>query len=243
MADSETQLVEPLVAANRILANEGIIDVLGHVSARSTRDSQEFLLSCSRSPHNVCAADIMRYRLDCTPVTQSSERPYAERMIHGAIYAVRPDVQAVVHTHSRNVLPFASSGVIIRPVIHAGTMFHDGVAWFDEYDAGGNLLVSTPTEGAALATALGQRSGVILRNHGCAVVGANLTLAVMAAFYLDENARVQMEATKLGRIIFIDAEEAQRAAKVFHSLLVQQRAWDYWLKRLPSNWRADADLA
>lgn len=242
MADSETPLVETLVAANRILANEGIIDVLGHVSVRSERNREEFLLSCSRAPQNVRAGDIMRYRLDGTQVTETSERPYAERIIHGAIYAARPDVHAVAHTHSRNVLPFAASGVIIKPVIHAGTLFHAGVAWFDEYDAEGNMLVSTAAEGRALAAALGHRSAAVLRNHGCVVTGANLTLAVMAAIYLDENARVQMESVKLSRTIFIGVEEARRAAKVFESPLVQQRAWDYWLKRLPLGWRTDAGL-
>ena len=55
MADSEKKLVEALVTANRILANERIIDVFGHVSVRSERNTKEFLLSCSRAPNSVKA--------------------------------------------------------------------------------------------------------------------------------------------------------------------------------------------
>src|SRR3989337_263315 len=104
MTDSETPLVERLVTANRILANEGILDVFGHVSARSERNPQEFLLSCSRAPQAVCASDILRYRLDGSPVTETSKKHYVERVIHAAILQARPDVHAVCHRHSDGIL-------------------------------------------------------------------------------------------------------------------------------------------
>src|SRR5580692_7304872 len=106
MSDTETKLVERLVTANRILANVGIIDVFGHISVRSERDPKEFLLSCSRAPQAVTANDIMRYRLNGSPITETRERHYAERIIHAAILEARPDVNSVCHTHSDAVLPF-----------------------------------------------------------------------------------------------------------------------------------------
>jgi len=242
MADSETKLVEALVTANRILANEGILDVFGHVSVRSDRNPQEFLLSCSRSPAAVCARDIMRYRLDGSQVTKSQEKPYVERIIHAAIYQARSDVRAVCHGHSDGILPFAASGEPIRPVIHAGTIFWNGVGWFDRYDEGGNMLVSSASEGRALAEALGPRRGALLRNHGFVVAGANLTEAVMAAVYLDKNASIQAQAARLGRTLFIEEEEGRRGSKVFQIPSVQERAWGYWVARLPRGWRQDAGL-
>lgn len=243
MADLETKVVEALVTANRILAHEGVMDVFGHVSVRSERNPEEFLLSCSRSPEQVKARDIMRYRLDGSPVTPTREKPYVERIIHGAIYQARADVHAVCHTHSEGILPFASSGEAIRPVIHVGTLFGDGVGWFEQYDAGGNLLVASPSEGRALAEALGPRRAVLLKHHGCAVVGENLTLAVMGALYLERNARVQLETVRLGRTLWIDPDEARRGAQVFLSEPVQKRAWDHWVSRLPKGWRAKAGLS
>ena len=242
MADSEKKLVEALVTANRILANEGIIDVFGHVSVRSERNPKEFLLSCSRAPNSVKAPDIMRYRLDSSQVTPTKEKPYVERVIHGGIYQARPDVHAVCHTHSDSVLPFAVTGETIRPVIHVGTLFWEGVGWLEHYDRGGNLLVASAAEGKALAEALGSRRAVVLRNHGCAVAGENLIGAVMSAIYLEKNARAQLEACRLGKTLFIDPEEGRRGAQVFLSTAMQERAWNYWVDRLPQGWRQQAGL-
>lgn len=243
MADSESKLVETLVAANRILANEGTLDVFGHISVRSERNPEEFLLSCSRSPAAVAAPDILRYRLDGSQVTKSSSKPYVERIIHGAIYEARSDVRAVCHGHSDGILPFAVTGEPIRPVIHVGTLFWNGVGWFDRYDEGGNMLVASPSEGRALAEALGARRGVLLRNHGFVVVGANLAETVMAAIYLDKNACIQAQAARLGRTMFIEQDEASRGSKVFLMPSVQDRAWGYWVARLPQGWRKDAGFA
>lgn len=242
MSDTETKLVEQLVTANRILANEDIIDVFGHISVRSEQNPDEFLLSCSRSPQAVTARDIMRYRLDGSPITQTKERHYAERVIHAAIFAARPDVISVCHTHSDGILPFAVTGEQIRPVIHAGTLFWEGVGWFEKYDADGNLLVASASEGKELAAALGNRRAAILKNHGCVVVGQSLPAAVLAAIHIDKNARVQLEAHRLGKIHYIEGDEARRGAAVFDSPLSLERAWGYWLVRLPQGWRAEAGL-
>jgi 3-hydroxy-2-methylpyridine-4,5-dicarboxylate 4-decarboxylase len=243
MSDSETKLVEELVTANRILANEGIIDVFGHISVRSARNPQEFLLSCSRSPQAVTARDIMRYRLDGSPVTKTNERHYAERVIHAAILEARPDVHSVCHTHSDGILPFAASGETIRPVIHSGAIFWDGVGWFEKYDRDGNLLVASASEGKALAASLGSRRAVVLKSHGCVIVGKSVAAAVLAAIHLDQNARVQLETKRLGKTLFIGSQEARRGAAVFESPLALERAWGYWLARLPKGWRTGAGLA
>ena len=209
---------------------------------RSERNPEEFLLSCSRSPAAVAANDIMRYRLDGSQVTRSDAKPYVERIIHGAIYQARADVFAVCHGHSDGILPFAATGEPVRPVIHVGTTFWNGVGWFDRYDEGGNMLVASAAEGRALAEALGARRGALLRSHGFVVVGSNLIAAVMAAIYLDKNASIQMEAARLGRPIYISEDEARRGSAVFDSPGVQERAWGYWVAHLPRGWEREAGL-
>ena len=242
MSGAETKLVEQLVTANRILANEGIVDVFGHISVRSERNPEEFLLSVSRSPAAVRAPDIQRYRLDCTPLVEIKEKHYVERVIHGGIYQARPDIKSVCHSHSDGVLPYAVSGETIRPVIHMGTLFWEGIGWFDRYDADGNLLVSTPSEGKALAESLGNRRAALLKNHGSVVVGESIVAAVMPAIYLDKNAQIQMASAIVGKPVFIEPEMGKIASRVFHSPLVQERAWGYWVARLPKGWESDAGL-
>jgi ribulose-5-phosphate 4-epimerase/fuculose-1-phosphate aldolase len=111
-------LVEDLVAANRILAHHGVLDGFGHVSTRHPERPDRFLLACSRAPELVAAADIMEFDLDSSAQGGDTRKPYLERFIHGEIYRKRPDVKAIVHSHSTSVIPFAASSVKLRPVYH-----------------------------------------------------------------------------------------------------------------------------
>jgi len=111
-------LIEDLVAANRILAVEGILDGLGHVSIRHPGHADRYLIARSLAPALVTAADIMEYDLDSTPVDQRGRAMFLERFIHGEVYKVRPDVRAVIHSHSPTVIPFSISQVPLRPVFN-----------------------------------------------------------------------------------------------------------------------------
>ena len=101
-----TALIRDLVVANRILAAENVVDAYGHVSVRHPTRPDRFLIASSLAPELVGEQDIMEFNLDCTPVASDGRPLYHERFIHGGIYEARPDVQAVVHAHSEDVLPF-----------------------------------------------------------------------------------------------------------------------------------------
>ena len=60
--------IQQLVLANRVLANENVIDGFGHVSVRHPTNPDRFLLSRSRSPEVVTRDDIMEFELDGTLV-------------------------------------------------------------------------------------------------------------------------------------------------------------------------------
>src|SRR5687767_8082515 len=79
-------VIEDLVAANRILAMEGIVDAYGHVSIRHPGNPNRYLMSRSQGPEFVVAADIMEYDLDSTPVDPKGRVSVVERFIHGEIY-------------------------------------------------------------------------------------------------------------------------------------------------------------
>src|SRR5450830_627620 len=95
----DAQLIDDLVAANRILADQAVLDGWGHVSVRHPHDPTRYLLSRSRAPELVSADDIMEFDLDSNPVEGKGRPLYTERFIHGEIYKARPDVIAIVHTH------------------------------------------------------------------------------------------------------------------------------------------------
>lgn len=96
-----------LVMANRILANEGILDAFGHVTIRHPEHADRFLMAWARAPELVEDADLLELTLDGTVLDAGGRVPYLERFIHGAIYEQRPEVMAVCHNHTR---PWVATG-------------------------------------------------------------------------------------------------------------------------------------
>lgn len=147
-----------LVIANRILAHHGVVDAYGHVSVRHPGDPARHLLSRSLSPGMVGPGDIVEFTHDGRPAGPETRPLYIERFIHGAVYAARPDVMAVLHAHAEDVLPFTITPVPFRPVIQAvGDMGADIPVWdiADTFGAGTNLLVANEAQGQDLARTLG----------------------------------------------------------------------------------------
>jgi ribulose-5-phosphate 4-epimerase/fuculose-1-phosphate aldolase len=232
-----SELVDKLVYANRILYDQGIVDGLGHASVRHDSVPDVFLLSCNRAPAMVRRRDIVCYDLAGDAVSQTSERPYLERFIHAEIYRARPDVVAVVHSHSPSVIPFAVTHNALRPVFHMSGFLGAGSAHFEIRDAGGDtdMLIRSAYLGEALAKSLGRHSCVLMRGHGSTVVGASLEQAVYRAIYAEVNAKLQLAAQGLGEITFLNEREAQLSSDMNDGQM--PRSWALWIKRL-----GDVDL-
>src|SRR5215470_8831606 len=149
-------LIEDLVTANRILAREGVVDSFGHVSVRHPDNPQHYLLSRSRAPDCIEAADIMEFTLEGEPVDARGRAPYLERFIHGGIYEARPDVQSVVHNHSPSVIPFGVTARKLKPLLHMCANIGHEVSTWDSHDKFGDtaLLVETVEMGRDLARAI-----------------------------------------------------------------------------------------
>ena len=230
---ADPKLVEDLVAANRILADQGVVDGYGHVSVRHDRDPHRYLLSQSIAPELVTAADIMEYDLDNNAVDARGRTSYLERFIHGEIYMVRPDVKAVVHNHSPSVIPFGVTGAPVKPLYHMSAFLWEGVPVFEIRQAAGgptDMLVRTPALGRALAQTLGPRAAALMRGHGAVVVGSSLPLVVFRSVYLEMNARLQAQAMALGgSVTYLDDEEARQAtANVGRTV---PRPWELWKRK------------
>jgi HCOMODA/2-hydroxy-3-carboxy-muconic semialdehyde decarboxylase len=223
-------LLDDLVVANRILANEDVVDGYGHVSVRNPADPNRYFLARAGAPALVTAADIVEYDLD-SRATGGTATGYTERFIHGEIYRARPDVTAVVHCHCLDVIPFAAAKVPLRPMYHMGYFIGEGVPVFDIRDSAGitDMLVSTPVLGQALARTLGSHSAALMRGHGAVVVADSLHVVVAKAYYLNVNARLQSEAIQLrgSGVTYLNPDEAKKAVQTY------ERSWEFWKSRLP----------
>jgi len=225
-------LVQDLVAANHILFDQGVVDGFGHVSVRHDKSPDRFLMARSMAPALVTADDIMEFDLDGNAIDARGRAVYLERFIHSEIYKARPDVKAIVHSHSPAVIPFGVTGVALRPVFHLTAFLGTGVPVFEIRDAGGDatdLLVRNPTLGAALAKALGDKTVALMRGHGSVAVGNSLQQVVYRAVYTEVNARLQSDAMRLGTVNFLTPGEAAKAAITGDGLI--GRPWDLWKRR------------
>jgi ribulose-5-phosphate 4-epimerase/fuculose-1-phosphate aldolase len=219
-----------LAEANHVLVDQGILDGFGHVSVRSAEDPGAFLLSRNLAPGLVQPDDVQLITLDGH--TEDPRPSYLELYIHAEIYRARPDVQAVVHSHSPAVIPFGVSRTPLRPILHMAGFLAPRVPVFEARDslgAASDLLVRDAAAGAALAGSLGDASVVLMRGHGATAVGASLQEAVYRAVYAEVNARAQSEALRLGECVFLTDEEA--AATVATITPQIPRAWGFWRDR------------
>lgn len=229
-------LVEDLVAANRILASEGVLDGFGHVSVRHDKSPNRYLLSRSLAPALVTAADIIEYDLDSRPVDDHGQAGYLENFIHGEIYKARPDVKAIVHNHSPAVIPFSDTAVQLRPMYHMSAFIGTGLPVFDirkEMREETDMLIRNAARGAALARVLGPAPAALLRGHGCVVVSDNVKLATFNCVYLQTNAELQMQAMSISKEVnYLSEKEAEAVMRDVWGKGTYTRSWDLWKQKV-----------
>lgn len=221
--------VEDLVVAYRILAMQDVLDAFGHVSIRHPERPDHFLISRSLAPELATKADIMTFDLESNVVGDDQRKPFVERFIHGQLYQRRPDVMAIVHSHSPSVVPFGVTGIGLKPVYHMSGFLHAGTPIFDIRNAGGatDMLVRDNYLGKALAKTVGKVSVCLMRGHGNVIVGADVRQAVYRAIYTEMNARLQMQVKQLGgRATFLSTKEAKLAE--IANIASLERPWQLW---------------
>jgi ribulose-5-phosphate 4-epimerase/fuculose-1-phosphate aldolase len=228
-ADLDPMVAVDLVAANHILVQNAVLDSFGHVSVRDPRDPNRYLQTRAIAPRDVTAADLITFDLDSQPLNARGREPYVERFIHGQIYKARPDVHAVVHSHSPTIIPFSVTEKPLRAIFHNGHFLGQSTPVWEIRDYAGDrnrMLVDSNELGISLAKALGQGSVVLMRGHGNAVAGPNLKTTVFRSIYTEVNAKLQMQAVMLGGpISFLNEYEASKLQNV-------DRPWDAWRKQV-----------
>jgi ribulose-5-phosphate 4-epimerase/fuculose-1-phosphate aldolase len=223
-------LVEDVALANLILFDHDILDGFGHVSARHDKDPGKFVMSRYVAPGIVTRADIREFTLDSEPSPDRGERHYSERFIHGEIYKARPDVMAVIHSHAPPLIPFGATGAPLRPMYHMSAHVGLGVPVFEirDFQNEGQMLIRSAHLGRSLAQTLADKPMVLMRGHGATIVAPSLHLAVYRAIYAALNARLQMEAMRLGDVNYLSDIEVAQCVEGVES--TNERAWALWKK-------------
>ena len=229
-----------LVLANRMLASKelGILDAFGHVSVRSAANPNHYFISRFVSAGVVKDSDIIENDLDSKSVGGPRSDEYQEVYIHSEIYKGRPDVMAVLHAHTPELLAFTESSVALRPVVNGGTFVGDGLPLHDirKFDLR-ETLIRTPALGRSVAMVLGNKPGVLLKGHGIALTDASLRGLVVRAYNLRMNARIQQQAIALGgKVTYLEDPPSPPAIPTGSAPnAAYNRGWEYWKQIVPTN--------
>lgn len=226
-------LISDLVSANHILANEGVFDGFGHVSVRHDQNPERFLIARSMAPSMITEDDIVECDFEGVVHDAQGRKSYLERFIHSAIFKARPDVMAVIHSHSPAIIPFGVTGARLRPICHMSGFLGSTTPVFEIRDAVGessDMLIRNQALGEALATTLGGNAVALLRGHGNVVVGDSVKQAVFRAIYTEGNARLQAQAMQMGEPVYLSEDEARNSAETNAGQI--ERPWELWKRKL-----------
>ncbi|WP_344652232.1 class II aldolase/adducin family protein [Cryptosporangium japonicum] len=175
----------------RMVADRLVVGTAGNVSSR---DGDVVAVTPTGVPYaSLCPEDVGLYALDGTPV-DARLKPTSELPLHLAIYAARPDVGAVVHTHSTAATAL-SCLVPQIPAVHYYLGLFGGsprVAPYVEY--------GTDALAAGTVSALEDRTACLLGNHGAVAVGKSLSEAYERAVYLEWVCEVALRVLSSGMI-------------------------------------------
>lgn len=229
LGNAAPTLVDELVVANHILADKEVLDAYGHVSVRHDKNPKHFLISRSMAPALVTNADVMEVDENCQPVDPKAGSPFLERFIHCEIYRDHPEIHAIVHSHSPDIIPFTVSKERLRPIYHMSAFLGEGAPVFEIRDVAGassDMLIRDRGLGAALSRMFAGNAVVLMRGHGATVIGASLPQVVFRAVYTQVNAKLEQDALRLGDVTFLNSKEAVSAAATNDGQVM--RAWNLW---------------
>jgi HCOMODA/2-hydroxy-3-carboxy-muconic semialdehyde decarboxylase len=240
MSETLARLKHDLALAHRVLVDQGVMDVFGHVSVRHPDRPDRFLLPIATAPGRMTSADIIEYDMNAEPVEASQARLYSERIIHSCIFRARPDVGAICHHHAPDMMPFCQTGAPLRPSTQTGASMGAQVPYWDSRDEFGDtkLLVTTQEEGDSLARALGPWWTVLLRRHGVTVAGRDLYEVVHRSVHGCADAASQVQARALGTVQPLSDEEQRLAGSLRPDPVM--RSWSHWTGVLSPHLRLEA---
>jgi L-ribulose-5-phosphate 4-epimerase len=183
-----------LDAVRRIVAAGLVSGSSGNVSRRiSTPTGDLFAVTASRVPyHRFGIEDVLVVDAEIDPVVGDGV-PSSESLAHMAVYGARPDVGAVIHTHSVYASAFAVAGQPILCVLDEQVVAIGGAVSVAAYGASASQQLA-----ANAVAALSERAAVLLRHHGVLGVGRDLEEAVAVVDLVERVAKVRLLSVQLG---------------------------------------------
>lgn len=195
-----------IIARGCALLDEGlIVGTWGNLSARIPGAESIAITPSGRGYRTLAAADIPIVSLDGA-VVEGALKPSSELALHLAIYRARPDIGAVIHTHSTYATVCAVARAPIPPIVEDLAQLAGGQVEVADY-----AICGSETLAQRAVKALGRNFAVLLANHGAVGCGANLHEAAVACALIEKTAKIYVYASQFpGGAKTIDAADVER---------------------------------
>lgn len=191
---AEQALLDDLAVANRIMARQlAILDVQGHVTARSLTNPNHYYIARFIGPGDVVTSDFIENDLDSKPVDGPRNDQAREIYLHGEIFKARPDIMAIVHSHTQEFVAFGLSSV---PLWNGDRQ----LPVFDlrPFNYGRSGIIFTPALGKAMAEKMGDAEAVLLWGHGIAIGAKSIPEVITRVAQLRDSAQAQQAVVAAG---------------------------------------------
>lgn len=187
------QLREEVLEGNLALARAGLVAWTGGNLSAITPDRDAIVIKPSgvRYEH-MGVDDLVVVALDGT-VVDGHRGPSSDTASHLAVYARRPDVGSVVHTHSRYATAFAAAGRAIPCVLTAVADEFGG-----DVPCGGYASIGGEEIGREIVASIGSSPAILMKHHGVFTLGATIEAALKAAVMVEDVAATVHAALALG---------------------------------------------
>ena len=233
VGEAEWQLRVDLAACYRLVALYGWSDlVFTHISARIPGPEHHFLIN----PYGlmfdeITASSLVKVDQHCNKVIDSPHpvNP-AGFTIHSCIHEAREDVGCVLHTHSRAGIAVSAQKCGVLPISQQSTFVLSSLAYHD-YEG----VALRDDEKPRLASDLGDKTYLMLRNHGLLTVGRSIPEAFLSMYTFENTCRIQIDAQAGGELVHVDPRILQGLAQVMKTVTAGQGAniaWPALLRRL-----------
>lgn len=176
----------------KMATNQLVLGTWGNVSCRLPRENV-VVITPSGIPYENLRPHMTVVLNMQGGIEEGDLKPSSEATVHLAIYAARPDVGAVVHTHSPYASALAVAQVSIPPILEDMAALIGGEVAVAQYAIAGSKQLATNT-----VQALGTKNAVLLANHGVVAVGRNLDEAFDTSMMVERCAHIYLAAKQMG---------------------------------------------
>ena len=191
---------------------------------KRTYPRHKYVLSkpCWHLFQNLTLSDLVKVDIDGN-LLSGKYKPHPGGLIHREIYRLRPDVNAIVHTHAEATVAMSLLGTTIGAYTQLGESFVDDQAVFIG-------SVRTQAQAYFMAKTLGQKSLLIAKNHGMFSTGSNIQKALWDFIVADQASRVHLGAHKLD--IKDNTEESRENFEKCKNEVRNSKWEDFWKQHM-----------